>query len=213
MDQTRTGSRKLNPLTAEDLVEIAQLAGQVTAAELARRLGKQYFTVAKALQRLREGRMFCRLVWVACAECGELIAGPRGRIVHPACERQRNARKNREQRCRHPGQSTPYVARYRWEQPDAARRLREQEKARRRELWPDLPLTIRQAQLAKVHQADARDYPVTLARASARGSRWTADEDTIVLKRLGDAARDVALELGRTLWAVRGRRVRLRSRD
>ena len=200
-------------LTESDYDLVLRLAGQISATELARQLGRNYWTVVHAVRQILAGKFRCQLTWTPCSECGDLIAGPAGRTAHPECKRKRIVRQARERRKRLPGQSTPYVAQYRKRNPDAAQLLREQEKTKRRELWPDLPLTIRQAQLAKVHQADARDYPVTLARASARGSRWTADEDAIVLKRLGDPARDVALQLGRTLWAVRGRRVRLRSRD
>lgn len=63
----------------------------------------------------------------------------------------------------------------------------------------------------KVHAADQRDYPLTLDEATNSGDRWSADDDAYVLDHLRDPAREVALELGRTLWAVRNRRVTLRK--
>jgi len=198
-----------NPLSLEDLTEIIRHTGTLSAAELTRRLGKGYFTVAKAVQRIKRG-LACPLTWVPCSECGGLIAGPRGRTAHPACERRRVVRWARERRRQRPGQSTPYVARYRREHPDAARELREREKAKLRERWPSLPLDVREAALAKVHAADARDYPLTLAQAEMSGAPWAGADDQIILKGMKRPAREVALELGRSLWAVRNRRVQLR---
>lgn len=56
-------------------------AGEVTAAELARRLGKGYFTVAQAVQRVRGSQLRYALTWAPCPECGQPIPGPLGRIL------------------------------------------------------------------------------------------------------------------------------------
>lgn len=165
--------------------------------------------MAKAVQRIKRG-LACPLTWLPCTECGGLVAGPRGRTVHPTCERLRVVRWARERRRQRPGQSTPYVARYRKLQPEAARQLREREKAKLRDQWPDLPRPVREASLSKVHQADLRDYAVTLPHATASGDPWTEEEDQAIIDGLKRPAREIALELGRTLWSVRNRRVRLR---
>ncbi|MBI2912015.1 MAG: hypothetical protein HYY05_07715 [Chloroflexi bacterium] len=165
------------------------------------------------MQRIREaGGWSTPLQWRPCTECGQLLASSRvwRRTAHKACERARVVRKARERRLQRPGQSTPYVHAWRQRNPEDNALLREQEKAKRRERWPDLPEELRNAMLARAHAADQRDYPLTLEEANRSGDRWTEEEDGTILARLRDPARDVALALGRTLWAVRNRRVRLR---
>lgn len=126
----------------------------VTAATLAAWLGRtgRYFTVAKALQRMRgpEG-WHSPLVRRTCTECGAPLASPPAprRTVHPWCEAARAAcfqrQYRREGRAR---KSTPYVAAWRQRHPERERELREQDKARRRAQWPALPQE-RRAELAR----------------------------------------------------------------
>lgn len=94
--------------------------------------------------------------------------------------------------------------------PGALNAQREADKAKRREKWPELPAKERQASLTKVHEADARDYLITADLAASSGMPWTTEEDQYVLEHLREPARGVAITLGRSLWAVRNRRVRLR---
>lgn len=199
----------------DDLAALAFAANNVTTAALARQLDKPYFTVAHARQKLRrDGGWLCRLVWLACTECGQPLASATApkRTAHPWCEASRGARFSRERRSRRaPGSlSTPYVAQWRREHPDRNRALREHDKARMRAQWPALSLKEQEALLDRLHAADRRDYPITLNEAAASHQPWTTEEDQYVLAHLRDPAREVALTLGRTLWAVRGRRVRLR---
>ena len=60
--------------------------------------------------------------------------------------------------------------------------------------------------------SDQRRYPEVLAAAAANNMPWTEEEDRILLERAGDTAYEVALAMGRTIWAVRHRRSRLRKR-
>lgn len=200
-------------LTEEDLAFLATAPEDVPTTELAQRLGKPYFTVAHARQKLRrEGGWLCRLVWRTCTECAAPVcsgtAAPR--TAHPWCEDARQARYSRERRRRQPGQSTPYVRAWRQRNPARLAVMREQEKAQTRAKWPLLPPEVQEAMLDKLHAADRRDYQVTVEEADRLGATWTSDEDQYVLDRLKEPAREVALVLGRTLWGVRGRRVRLR---
>ena len=60
--------------------------------------------------------------------------------------------------------------------------------------------------------SDQRRYPEVLAAAAANNMPWTEEEDRILLERAGDTAYEVALAMGRTIWAIRHRRSRLRKR-
>lgn len=203
-------------LSLDDLAIISSAIadGQpVVISELARQLGRPYFTVHKAAQRLRRaGGWYTRLSWSVCSECGRDLAMAVGhpRIVHPWCKRDRDNRQAREDRLQNPGESTPYVRAWRQRNPETLSAMREAEKAKRREIWPDLPEEKGEESLAKVHAADARDYPITAAVAASSGDPWTSEEDRYVLEHLAEPAREVGITLGRSLWAVRHRRVRLR---
>jgi hypothetical protein len=206
--------RVLRPLTPDELAELAAASPTAIAAELARRLGRPYFTVNHALKRIRRaGGWFVPLVWRTCTECGRPVASPRRRPqrrAHVGCRRARDARHSRERRAAGLDRSTPYVRRWREAHAAELAAMRERDKARMRERWPDLPPELQVASLDKVHAADRRDYRRTLDRAERSGADWTGDEDRYVLDHPKTPAREVALALGRTLWAVRNRRVRLR---
>jgi len=109
--------------------------------------------------------------------------------------------------------STLYVRRWREEHPAELATEREREKVRQRERWPERPEEERAALLDRLHAADRRDATFTREEAEHAGTPWDADEDAYVLAHLREPAREVALQLGRSLWAVRNRRVALRRRD
>jgi hypothetical protein len=201
-------------LSDSDLGTIAGTDASVTTVVLAVELGKPYFTVAHARQKIaRMGGWYCLVSAGRCSECGEpvLTSPDRRQSAHLACRPARAARYSRiARREGRATKSTSYVAAWREREPERSRELREQEKARLRARWPDLPAEERQALLARVHAADARDYPLTVGVAEQSGSPWTDEEDQYVLEHPKMPAREVALVLGRTLWAVRGRRMRLR---
>ncbi len=185
----------------------------LTAAEFARQIGAPYCTVAKAVQRIRRDGRVCRLEAGSCVACGgPLLTGSmRGRLVHPARTAARNAALQRQyQREGGAQKSTPYVRQWRAEHPEELAAEREREKLKAREKWPERPEEWRVAMLDKLHAADRRDSVLTCEEAQHSGEPWDADEDQYVLDHMGEPAREVALYLGRTLWAVRGRRVLLR---
>ena len=63
---------------------------------------------------------------------------------------------------------------------------------------------------AKWSATDRRDQEFTRRAAERHKDAWTEDEDRYVLDRAGTTVREVALALGRTAWAVRQRRWKLR---
>lgn len=205
---------KTDPLTTEDYTFLLVHADDMTPSEIAKARGKQYFTVLKALSRARSGAIRSVLHPVPCVVCGEVVQGPRGREVHPGCHQEKVRRKSARRRRENPDQkSTAYVRKWRRENPEANSLLRDREKALRREQIAALPVEERLAMAEKVHAADVRDQEITAPRAVRGGEEWTAEEDRIILERRKDPARDVALTLGRTLWAVRHRRSRLLKRE
>jgi hypothetical protein len=203
-------------LSDADLAVIAAADTATTTVILAAALGKPYFTVAHARQKMhRLGSWCCPVAIGVCTECGGLLltSPERPRMAHPACRHARAARYSRVRRREgRAAKSTPYVAAWREREPARSRELREQEKARLRARWPELPAEVQAAALAKLHAADARDYPLTVHRARQSGRPWRAEEDGYILEHAKTPAREVALVLGHTLWAVRHRRMRLRER-
>src|SRR5919108_3970515 len=165
----------------------------------------------------RAGGWYCPLVPTPCTECGQPLLGPAfpRRSAHGGCLSARRARYFRERRAGLRGNPTPsvrstrYVAAWRRRHPDRDRLLRERDKARRRELRPTLPPEVREGTLERAHAYDREAYAATLEAATTLGQRWTEDDDAYVLANLSAPAAEVAAALGRTLWAVRGRRVTL----
>jgi len=205
-------ARTLVPLTDAQLAAIAAALDDVTATELARQLRAPYFTVAAARQRIRREGWVCHLYPAVCTVCGGiLLHGPQRRLIHRQCEPAANAARQRQYRRDGRAQkSTPYVRRWREEHPDELATEREREKARQRERWPERPEEERAALLGRLHGADRRDAALTTDAAEHSGEPWDAEEDAYVLDHLHEPAREVALILGRSLWAVRNRRVVLR---
>lgn len=203
-------------LTDDDLARIAWSDPATPTTALARQTGKDYSTVAKARQRIaRAGSWSCPVAWRDCDVCGEPVAGgPQKRLRHDRCHGEwarRNARERRATRA--PGSlSTPYVKAWRAANPDRNRELRDAEKAKRRDRWPNRPEEERKDILARAHEHDATAYPVTLERARQSGEPWTGEDDAYLIEHQRQPARDAGIALGRTLWSVRQRRVRLRRR-
>ncbi len=208
--------RCLQRLTDEQMVLLVTWLDQedrVTSVELARRLNRPYFTVAKAVQRIRRrGGWHTALEWGMCSECGLEVPMPVGtvRTVHIHCERARTSRYSRERRKMVPGQSTPYVRAYRAAHPELLPAKREAERPRIADRGPNLSEAEREEMLSRVHASDRRDYPLTLELAESRGDPWAPDEDAYMLEHWHEPAREVALALGRTLWGIRSRKVRIR---
>ena len=89
------------------------------------------------------------------------------------------------------------------------RRLQRTMKTIREKVWPYL---YGEEVLGARQDADQRRYPETRAAATDNHEPWTEEEDRILLERAGDTAYEVALAMGRTIWAIRHRRSRLRKR-
>lgn len=202
-------------LSDEDLAYIAEHVER-SPIELSRELGKPYFTVHKARERIIARGWACPLAWETCTECGRPVCGPARyprRTAHVGCEGARNARLQRQYRTAGRAQkSTPYVAAWRRQNPERNAELRQQELARMRALWPALPPERQEELLDRAHEADQRDQALTAERANSSGERWTEEEDRYLLEHPKEPAREAALKLGRTLWAVRDRRVMHRKR-
>ncbi len=184
-------------LPDHQLVAIAWADDTVSAVELAKMLGLPWERVRKVRRRIkRAGHWSCPLIWSVCPVCDEALAsGPRPhrRIMHPRCAKQREA----ERRTRHPGRRREQQARAR---------------AKRRVAFQALPAEERAARLAALTADNQRDHARTLPHVTQTGRPWSEADDALLIARAGDPDREVAIALGRTLWAVRTRKMRLRDR-
>lgn len=206
-------SRVLEFLDDEDLAFIAGAPPDMPVVEVARRLGRPYFTVHKAVQRIRRDGWLTRLYSTTCVACGGPILYPAHwkPLTHPGeCRRARVAERARHRRAGPHLPSTKYVNAWRERDPAGNARLRTHERERakdkRQEWTPEQWAPV----LERVHESDRQGQLFTLDRAKNSGALWTEDEDRYIWEHLKTAARDVGLVLGRTLYAVRGRRVYLR---
>ena len=89
------------------------------------------------------------------------------------------------------------------------RRIQRTMRAIREKVWPYLH---NEEAVARVLESEQLRYAETVQAATNTDAPWTEDEDRVILERAGDPAYEVALTLGRTLWAVLHRRSRLRKR-
>lgn len=162
--------RIVERLPDSDLAYIATAPPDMTAAEIARRLGRPYFTVNKAVRRIRRHGWATRLFSTACATCGgPILYGPgQGRpITHPGdCRRAWVAERARDRRKGPHTPSTKYVARFRRENPDHARELREREKERMKDVRAGWTPEKWAPLLQRVHESDRRGQEITLERAT-----------------------------------------------
>jgi hypothetical protein len=173
-------------LTDHDLASIAWSDPCDTTVAIAERLQKPYDAVVQARRRLQRKGYACELFWRRCDVCGENFAASSSRqIMHVRCRASRAAERQRR----------------RW--PSIA----EREALR----FQRLPASEQALALERVHIATSRDQHLTVSYADRRGVAWSASEDEYVLTHLKSPARDVALALQRTLWAVKGRRRDLRK--
>lgn len=66
--------------------------------------------------------------------------------------------------------------------------------------------------LRTLRSRDVLQYRETVERARSHGRRWTAADDRVLIERADEPAHVLAIDLGRTLFAVRSRRHILRER-
>jgi hypothetical protein len=183
---------KLNYLPLDLLAYIADHP-EASAIDVASIFNAAYPAVSKAVHRIREaGGWYSQLVWTTCRECGEDLAVPakgRHRVVHKACE---GSRRNREKDV------------YGRKHPDKVKGW----KLKWKELHPELEVP----RLTDLHAADDRDQPMTLLYADAHGDPWLDDDDKYLMEHAKQLDRDTAIDLGRSLHAVRRRKYQLRKK-
>lgn len=183
------------------LAAIASAPPTATPAQLARDLGLPAYLVGWHLRRFRRhGGWYCELKLPPCTECGEPVIGPPKQITHAACIPARQARWVWEKRRRFHAEA-PAEAR-------EALRRRELEHATR--YFHALPAERKAVLFAKWHATATRDYQITRDVADSHKAPWTEDDDRYILANLEQPARELALALGRTSWAVYKRRSWLR---
>jgi len=200
-------------LPPEDLAAIAAAPPDATAAELARALGRPYGPVHHALRRMRRaGGWFSPIADIPCTECGRPVTGPPGRRTHAACRPARDRRLARAWRAWRTGAPAAATERQEPSDPAAAAAFRARELAHALRYYRALPDDRRAALSAKWAARDRDEHAVTRRAAERHRDAWTEADDRYILEHLGTASREVGLALGRTSWAVRQRRWRLRRR-
>ena len=75
-----------------------------------------------------------------------------------------------------------------------------------------MPAEARNVVLDRAHENEADHQAESRKTAVQQLSRWTADDDAVLIERAGEPLHILARELGRTLWAARSRRWKLRQR-
>lgn len=171
--------------TDSQCAEIAWAECSETTTALARRLNLPFDAVARARRRFRDDGYCCPIHWAVCPICNQSIAGRTARHrVHIGCRNGRDAG----------------YARRRYA------RLVQQLGSGFLILSPEQ----RVASLDRLHQATIRDQEITLRSAYRGGKRWTQAEDALLRAYPEKAARDLALQLGRSRFSVARRRCDLR---
>lgn len=71
---------------------------------------------------------------------------------------------------------------------------------------------VRNVVLDRAHEHEAGHQAASQATAVQHLKRWTDDDDATLIERAGEPVHVIARDLGRTPWAARGRRWKLRGR-
>ena len=156
----------------------------------------------------RAGGWFSPVSDIPCTECGRPVTGPPGRRTHAACRpREIGAWRGRGGLAPAPGGRAE-----RWGRRTGRGRFRARERAHALRYYRALPDDRRAALAAKWTARDQHEHELTRRAAERHRDAWTEADDRYILDHLDVAAREVGLALGRTSWAVRQRRWRLRHR-
>ena len=75
-----------------------------------------------------------------------------------------------------------------------------------------MPVEERNVILDRAHAREAEHQAASQRTAVQHTSRWSEDDDAALIERTGEPLHVLAHELGRTLWAVRSHRWKLRQR-
>lgn len=151
------------------------------APELAAALGVSPGRIRQARMRFCRESWSCRVAFVPCDSCGELVTVGgyvrRDRAYHRA-----------------------------WK-PDAVTATH---RAIDRRRWERADVLARNRMLDRRTAHDAHYQAETLQTATQHGQRWSADEVVLLIECQGEPEHRLAVLLGRTLLAVRGRKKILR---
>lgn len=173
-------------ITDDQLARIVDASPEIPTTDLARELGVHAHTIYRYRLQLKTlGGLACPIAWKTCAICGGPLAARRvSQRVHVACQPALNAQIGR--------------ATYRKTVETLGPLSQRQEPARRRQM------------IDRLHDGDRRDQALTRDTAIHAATGWTTEEDAYLRDHLEVPARELALDLGRTLYSVRHRKVRLR---
>lgn len=155
----------------------------VSDAQLAESLGLKVSTVHAARWRFRRQGWTCAVRYTPCRHCGVPFTR-RGR---------RDSRRDYHDDCR----------------PESRRAIQSAIDRRR---WKRLSTEARNAILDRAHEHEAEHQAASQKTAVQHMSRWTEEEEAVLIERGGEPLHSIARDLGRTLWAVRARRWKLRER-
>lgn len=155
----------------------------VADRQLADELGLRVSTIHAARWRLRRQGWTCAVRYVACRHCSGALTR-QGR---------RDSRREYHHECR-----------------TSARQAIQGRLDQGR--WERMPPERRNVVLDRLHDHEAEHQTASQRTAAQHFSRWTPEEEAMLVERAGEPAYRLAHDLGRTLYAVRARKWRLRER-
>lgn len=179
---TRKGRQRQQLTDAQSWI-IVCADRSVSDQQLADALGLRVSTVHAARWRFRRQGWTCAVRYAVCRHCGK------------ACTRRghRDSRRDYHDTCR----------------PEARRAI---QSAIGRRRWEGMSPEARNVRLDRAHEHEAEHQAVSQKTAVQHMSRWTAEEEAVLIERAGEPLHLLARDLGRTLWAARARRWKLRQR-
>jgi DNA-binding MarR family transcriptional regulator len=170
------------PLSDDHLWVLVNRDQNTSLAELARRFGCPPSTVSMAAKRIRDRGWTCTVSFGVCSVCRKSFT----RQGHKA------GRREYHRECR----------------PQALKQLNTGYDERR---WREADDETRRILLDRAHAYTRQHQAESLERATNRGARWQSWEDDFLLANPEMTTSEVASELGRTLYAVTARRLKLKS--
>jgi len=201
-------------LTDDQMARVAELAEHETVAAIARAIRAPYFTVHKAVQRVRDHGWATNVCYRDCTRCGRRFAS---QTVNPwdvcgeACWLERQRERARRRRLAHPGQSTPYVRAWRERNPLKVLAARIRDSDRYRGQSRRLTDEQKRRHSAVAGRGRRAKNEATRELAERLGRVWTADDEQYIVEHPELTNTSIAYELGRTYSAVHGRRTLLRK--
>jgi hypothetical protein len=168
----------------DQLWRLVHVHSDVSDVALAKSLGVQISTIHAARWRLRKHGWTCRVSYGTCRYCGK----PFTRQGHKASRREY-----------HP---ECYLANKREHSPPREKRR-----------WQSLSASEQAAIIDRAHEHNSRWQELTQAKATNHMKRWQDWEDELILSPDAPPDHELALDLGRSLLSVRGRRRDLKRRQ